>query len=49
MKYISPNYEKMNIASKDVACISFDLTTYEEDGDTVQKIDFSFTTIFNQK
>ena len=49
MKYISPNYEKLNIASKDVACISFNSTTYEEEGDTVQKIDFSFSSIFNKK
>ena len=46
MKYTSPNYEKFNIASKDVACASFNSTTYEENGKTVQQMDFSFSNIF---
>ena len=46
MKYISPEYSKVNIASRDVACLSFGASTYEDkNGNTVQEMDFAFSDI----
>ncbi len=45
MKYITPLYEKTDYTSKDVVCASLNFSIYEEDGEVVQEIDFSFSSI----
>lgn len=48
MKYTSPKYE--NVAfSKDVLCASYESTTYKDStGNTVQEMNFSFSSIFKK-
>ena len=46
MKYITPTYANITFSS-DVICASFEKSVYEdEQGNKVQSMDFSFSSIF---
>ncbi len=49
MKYITPLYANIEISSKDVVCASYNTSVYEDkDGNSVQEMDFSFSSIFKK-
>ena len=50
MKYTSPLYRLVVVDTGDIICSSPSISTYEdENGNTVQEMDFSFSSILKNK